>query len=148
MKRIVLIAGVVAMAASLVGTFAYAASVRDFAGPVNKGGRIKFSAVRDGGRYTRAGLLAFRRIPVKCRGGKTAKVFFRTDNAVDVKRRRFHYRFHFGGDGAAKVHGRFLGKGSRARGIVNVLSLDPNGPRGDRKNCTTHGARDWRASRQ
>ena len=147
MRRIVAIAGVVALAAALLATLAYAASVKDFEGPVNKGGRIKFSAVRDSGRYTRAGLFAFRKIPVSCRGGKTTKVFFRTDNAVDVKRHRFHYRFHFGGDGAARVHGRFLG-GDRARGIVNVLRLDPNGPHGDRKDCTTNGARGWRASRQ
>lgn len=148
MRRMVAVVGVVALGASLLATLAFAASVRDFAGAVNKGGRIKFSAVRDGERYTRAGLFAFRRVPVNCRGGETAKVFFRTDNAVDVKRRRFHYRFHFGGDGAARLHGRFLGSGNRARGIVNVLSLDPNGPHGDRKNCTTGGARGWRASRR
>jgi hypothetical protein len=147
MRRIGTIACFVALAAGLVAAFAYAASVRDFGGAINQGGRIRFSAVRNNGKYTRAGLFAFRKLPVRCNGGRTAKVFFRTDNAVDVHHRKFRYRFHFGGDGAAKVHGRFVGHGGRARGIINVLSLDPNGPRGDRKNCTTGGARGWKASR-
>ena len=73
MRRMVGVVGVVALSASLLATLAFAASVRDFSGAVNKGGRIKFSAVRDGERYTRAGLFAFRRIPVNCRGGKNAK---------------------------------------------------------------------------
>jgi hypothetical protein len=131
----------------LVATLAFASTVNDFAGPVNRGGKVKFSTLRKSSGHKRAGLFAFRKIPVRCRGGKRAKVFFSTDNAVDVKRRRFHYRFHFRGNGAARMHGRFLGRGNRARGIVNVLSLDPNGPRGDRKNCTTNGPRGWRASR-
>jgi hypothetical protein len=56
MRRIVVVAGVVAVAAGLLGAVAYAASVKEFAGGVDKGGRIEFSALRDHGKYTRAGL--------------------------------------------------------------------------------------------
>jgi hypothetical protein len=148
MKRIVAIACVAALAGGLTATFAYAATVNDFAGQVNRGGKIKFSTLRNNHGYTRAGLFAFRKIPVRCRGGKTAKVFFSTDNAVDVKRRKFSYGFHFGSSGTGRVRGRFLGRGNRARGIVNVVSLDPNGPRGDRKDCTTNGPRGWTAKKR
>jgi hypothetical protein len=147
MRRIVAIACLAALAGGLA-TLAYGSTVVDFAGHVNRGGKIKFSTLRNSNGHQRAGLFALRRIPVKCARGKTTKVFFSTDNAVDVKRRRFRYRFHFGSNGTARVKGRFLGHGNRARGIVNIPSLDPNGPRGDRKDCTTNGARGWRASKR
>ena len=84
------------------------------------GGKIHFSALRDHGKYARAGLFDFDRIPVKCDEGND-KAFISTSNAVDVSNRKFEYQFGFS-------------------------DLAPGDT--DSTNCTTTGPREWTAHKQ
>jgi hypothetical protein len=144
MRRILVIASVAALAVALVATVAYAASVKHFAGSVDRGGKVHFDALRDHGKYTRAGLFDFDRIPVKCDQGND-KAFISTQNVVDVKQRKFSYKFNFGDDGKARVSGKFNRKGNKAKGVVNISDFSP----GDTSStgCTTNGPRDWKATK-
>ena len=122
MKRIIVCG--VALVVALCSSLAYAASVKDFKGLVDKGGSLTFSALRDHGKYTRAGLFELKRIPLKCDGGTTTKGHFNTSKAVDVTHRSFHYNFNFGADGTARIAGHFNRKGNKATGTFNVPSVD------------------------
>jgi hypothetical protein len=144
MRRIVVFGCVAALAVALVATVAYAASLKTFAGGVDKGGRIQFKALRDHGKYTRAGLFDLDRIPVKCDQGND-KAFLSTGNAVDVSHREFTYKFQFGPGENARVSGKFNRKGNKATGIVRASGLDLAA---DATDCTTNGARDWTAHKQ
>jgi hypothetical protein len=145
MRRIAVVAGVVALAAGLLAAVAYAASVKEFAGGVDKGGRIEFSALRDNGKYTRAGLFDLQRIPVKCDEGNT-RARVRTSNVVDVTHREFTYKFNFGSpDEKARVSGKFNRKGNKATGVFRASGMDLDS---DSTNCTTNGPRDWTAHKQ
>jgi opacity protein-like surface antigen len=143
MKRIIVCG--VALVVALCSSLAYAASVKDFKGSVDKGGSLTFSALRDHGKYTRAGLFELERIPLKCDGGTTTKGHFNTSNAVDVTHRSFHYNFNFGADGTARIAGHFNRKGNKATGTFNVPSVDFAPPH---TGCSTNGARDWTAHKQ
>lgn len=144
MRRIVVVACVAALTAGLLAAVAYAASVKEFAGGVDKGGRINFSALRDHGKYTRAGVFELRKIPVKCDEGNT-KARVSTQNAVDVTHREFTYKFGFGPGENARVSGKFNRKGNKATGVFRASGLDLDS---DSTNCTTNGARDWTAHKQ
>jgi hypothetical protein len=141
MRRIAVVAGVVAVAAGLLAAVAYAASVKHFEGGVDKGGRIEFDALRDNGKYTRAGNFELRRIPVKCDEGNT-KARVSTSNVVDVVHREFTYKFNFAPGENARVSGKFNRKGNKAEGVFRASGLDLDS---DSTNCTTNGARDWTA---
>jgi opacity protein-like surface antigen len=146
MKRLLVIACMAVLSAGAVAGPALAKTVKDFAGSVERGGRVKFSAVREQGRYTDAGLFHFQSIPVMCKQGRT-RIFFSNKHGVDVRQRRFSYRFHFGGDGGARVRGAFNKRGTRAHGTVNVwLFRERRG--GDHTRCTTNGRRQWTAVRK
>jgi hypothetical protein len=108
---------------------------------VDKGGRIEFDALRDNGKYTRAGNFELRRIPVKCDEGNT-KARVSTSNVVDVVHREFTYKFNFAPGENARVSGKFNRKGNKAEGVFRASGLDLDS---DSTNCTTNGARDWTA---
>jgi hypothetical protein len=111
---------------------------------VDKGGRIEFSALRDHGKYTRAGLFELKRIPVKCDEGNT-RARVSTGNVVDVTHREFTYKFNFPAGENARVSGKFNRKGNKATGVFRASGLDLDS---DSTNCTTNGARDWTAHKQ
>lgn len=146
MKRILVVVFMTALTVSLLVGLAFASSVKHFSGRIDKGGKIVFSALRENGKYTRAGLFNLDRIPVNCDVGSN-KAFISTQNVVDVSnKRKFSYKFTFGGDNAdasARVSGRFNRKGNKAEGVVNISKFAPGGT--DSTNCTTDGPRDWTA---
>jgi hypothetical protein len=144
MRRIVVVGCVAALLVALVATVAYAASVKEFSGGVDKGGRINFSALRDNGKYTRAGFFELTRIPVKCDQGNT-RARVSTQNVVDVSHREFTYKFNFGPGENARVSGKFNRKGNKATGVFRASGLDLDS---DSTDCTTNGARDWTAHKQ
>jgi hypothetical protein len=145
MKRIAVV-GCVALVVALFSSLAYAATVKHFKGPVDKGGTIAFSALRDQGKYTRAGLFELKGIPVKCNNGTTTRAHLSTSNAVDVTNRHFTYTFNFGPSdpATAKVSGQFNRKGNKATGTFTLSHATYNA---NHQNCGTKGSRDWTAHR-
>ncbi|MGH2965813.1 MAG: hypothetical protein ACRDMH_10605 [Solirubrobacterales bacterium] len=144
MKRIFAIAAVVAVAAGLLAAAAYA-GVRDFHGPVDRGGTIDFDALFQHGKPKQAGHFEFHNIPVKCDQGNT-RAAIGTGNIVDVSHRRFHYRFNFGDPTEkAVLHGKFNRKGNKATGDVDIEGLDLSKTH---TNCSLPSPRDWTAHKQ
>jgi hypothetical protein len=139
-KRIVVIGCVAAVVMGLLAATAYAV-VKQFQGPVDRGGNIRFSAEFHQGKPTKAGLFDFRHIPVKCDDGHI-KVNFSTQNVVSVTNRKFHYTFHFV-SGTARVDGVFnQGNNNKAHGTVKYGPSDVSG----HPNCRTPTPRDWTAT--
>ena len=141
MKRMVVVC-CVALGVALFSSLAYAASVKDFKGSVDKGGSLTFSALRDHGKYTRAGVFESREDPGEVRQRHDDEGHLSTNNVVDVTNRHFTYTFSFGsGDPAkAKVSGHFNRKGNKATGTFTLSSVNFNPTH---QNCGTKGARDW-----
>ncbi len=141
MKRMFAVAILAALATMVVAAVAYAAT-KDFGGPVKGGGAMTFNATRSSGKYTKAGLFGFVRVPLKCSGGTSTLGSFNTSNSVNVSsRRKFSYTFHFSSGGSAKVEGKFNRAGNRANGTFRVSGVDFT----TRTNCSTKGDRDWKA---
>ena len=143
MKRIVVVC-CAALGLALFSSLAYAATVKDFKGSVDKGGSIAFSALRDHGKYTRAGYFELEHIPVKCDNGTTTRSHLSTSHIVNVTSRRFSYTFNFGptDPAKAKVTGHFNRKGNKATGTFTLSGATYNSTH---QNCGTRGARDWTA---
>ena len=72
MKRVIAITTVAALFAGLVTGVAYAATQKDFGGPIKDGGTISFGAIRSSGKYTKVGEFVINKIPLKCTGGTPA----------------------------------------------------------------------------
>ncbi len=141
MRRIFVAAFLAALATMFVAAVAYAAT-KDFGGPVKGGGAMTFSATRSSGKYTKAGLFEFVRVPLKCSGGASTLGSFNTGNSVNVSsQRKFSYTFHFNSGGTAKVQGRFNSAGDKANGTFRVTGVNFT----TRTNCSTNGDRDWKA---
>ncbi|MGH2926432.1 MAG: hypothetical protein ACRDK1_10735 [Solirubrobacterales bacterium] len=142
MRRILTVGLVAALATALLAAIAYAATVKDFGGPVKGGGATTFSATKSGGDFTKAGLFSFVRVPLNCSGGSSTLGSFSTNNSVNVSsRRKFSYVFHFSSGGTATVTGKFNQAGDKATGTFKASGVNFS----TRTNCTTNGERDWRA---
>ncbi len=141
MKRMLAIAAITALTMGLAAAVAYAATQKDFGGPIRGGGTMSFGAIRSHGKYTKAGEFVVNKIPLHCTGQNTRGTFS-TPNFVNVSsQRRFSYTFNFGSNQIVKVNGQFNSRGDKATGTVKVSGVDFPGS----TNCTTNGARDWKA---
>ncbi|HXE99154.1 MAG TPA: hypothetical protein VN458_02290, partial [Solirubrobacterales bacterium] len=119
MRLVTTVACMVAFAAAILASLGYASTVRDFKGPVTGGGRIAFSAERQQGRFFSVGLFSVTRVPVTCDEGDTKYSHARTETAVHIKHRKFHYDFARG-TAVAKITGKFNRKFSKAKGEFRV----------------------------
>ena len=142
MKRILAIAAIASLTLGLVAAVAYAATQKDFGGPIKDGGTISFGAIRSSGKYTKAGEFVINKIPLKCTGGNTRGTFS-TGSFVNVSsQRKFSYTFNFGGSQVVKVNGQFNSTGTKATGTVRASGVNFSG---GHTNCHTDGAKDWKA---
>lgn len=141
MRRILVTACAVVLSAAALAAVAYAAT-KDFGGPIQGRGTMSFAGVRSGGKFTKAGEFLVNKIPLNCAQGGSTRGTFSTSNFVNVSsERRFGYTFNFGPGEIVRVTGRFNAAGDKASGTVNASGVDfPT-----RTNCTTNGARNWRA---
>lgn len=144
MKRIVVTAGVVVLSSAVLAAVAYAATQKDFGGPIQGGGTMSFGALGSNGKYTKVGSIYINRIPLKCNEGTTLGNLSTSSTFYGVNvssRRKFSYTMNFGGGQTVKLSGQFNAKGNKATGTVNASGLNFT----SLTNCTTKGSRKWRA---
>jgi len=111
-----------------------------FKGMVDGGGSVKFSVEFKHGKATRAGLFTLRHIPVTCDQGPGA-VGYATQNVVNVKQRKFSYRFSFS-VGNANIKGKISRNGKEASGSTKYGPADPDS---EHTNCISDTL-SWKAA--
>jgi hypothetical protein len=139
MKR-TLIVGAVAVLAMGLAAAAYAATQKDFGGPIKGGGTMSLAGSKSGGKFTKAGEFVVNKIPLKCNQGNTRGTFS-TSNFTNVSsQRKFSYTMNLDPGETVKINGKFNSAGNKATGVVRVSGVNFT----THTNCTTNGARDWK----